>query len=214
MFRRLLRMQHRPHMDLKINGSNGFVRTSIASNSSLGTATISSEPVSVNTISAIQSHFWTRSSTKKDASSKMRRHICGSRLKRSIIVSVSLIVFVCLLALRVHHSLLVDTTDKAQGDRAPQQILQPLSGLNKDIVAGPKKWLRTHWNVDDDSGKGGLFSSRPRAAIISLVRNEELEGILQSMRELESHWNHKYQYPWIFFNEKPFSDKFKVDHPN
>jgi alpha 1,2-mannosyltransferase len=52
--------------------------------------------------------------------------------------------------------------------------------------------------------------TKPKAAIISLVRNEELKGIMQSMRQLEYHWNMKYQYPWVFFNEKPFSDEFKV----
>lgn len=56
------------------------------------------------------------------------------------------------------------------------------------------------------------YSNRPRAALISLVRNSELEGIMQSMRQLEFHWNRKYQYPWIFFNDEPFSDEFKVSH--
>ncbi|KAI9674826.1 MAG: hypothetical protein M1817_001730 [Caeruleum heppii] len=52
-------------------------------------------------------------------------------------------------------------------------------------------------------------SSRPRAALISLVRNSELEGLVQSMRQLEHHWNRKYQYPWVFFNDEPFSEEFK-----
>jgi hypothetical protein len=51
---------------------------------------------------------------------------------------------------------------------------------------------------------------RPRAALISLVRNSELPGIMQSMRQLEYHWNRKYRYPWIFFNDEPFSEEFKV----
>lgn len=113
--------------------------------------------------------------------------------------------------MRTYRSVIVNTVaQKVQRSEAPQQILQPLSESAQNTVTDPEKWLRAHWDVDGKARRGGLFSSRPRAAIISLVRNEELEGILQSMRELESHWNHKYQYPWIFFNEKPFSDKFKV----
>ena len=54
------------------------------------------------------------------------------------------------------------------------------------------------------------MTDRPRAAIISLVRNEELDGIVQSMVQLEYRWNNKYQYPWIFFNDIGFSDHFKV----
>lgn len=54
------------------------------------------------------------------------------------------------------------------------------------------------------------ISPRPKAAIISLVRNEELQGIMQSMRQLELRWNWKYRYPWIFFSETGFSEEFKV----
>jgi alpha 1,2-mannosyltransferase len=55
-----------------------------------------------------------------------------------------------------------------------------------------------------------VTASRPRGALISLVRNAELVGISQSMRQLEHQWNRKYQYPWIFFNDEPFSDEFKA----
>ena len=30
------------------------------------------------------------------------------------------------------------------------------------------------------------------------------------MQQLEWHWNHKYQYPWVFFNNEPFSEEFQV----
>lgn len=88
----------------------------------------------------------------------------------------------------------------------------------------PEQWLRENsfhnfdqGFVDDDEGEEEYqakvfrqISRRPRAALISLVRNEELEGILQSMQQLELHWNRRFGYPWIFFNERPFSDEFKV----
>lgn len=55
---------------------------------------------------------------------------------------------------------------------------------------------------------------KPRGALISLVRNAELDGIKQSMRQLEDKWNRKYQYPWIFFNDEPFTDEFKASTQN
>ena len=55
----------------------------------------------------------------------------------------------------------------------------------------------------------GLASGRANATLISLVRNEELEGIIRSMRQVELSWNSKYNYPWIFFNDVPFTDEFK-----
>jgi mannosyltransferase len=33
--------------------------------------------------------------------------------------------------------------------------------------------------------------------------------MLQSMADLERTWNHKFNYPWIFFNDKPFTEDFK-----
>ncbi len=33
--------------------------------------------------------------------------------------------------------------------------------------------------------------------------------MLQSMGDLERTWNHKFNYPWTFFNDVPFSEEFK-----
>ena len=78
----------------------------------------------------------------------------------------------------------------------------------------PAKWLAENSNdIHAVTGPGFtklMQSSKPRAALISLVRNQEIDGIIQSMTQLEYHWNHKYQYPWIFFNDEPFNDEFKV----
>ena len=100
-----------------------------------------------------------------------------------------------------------------------------LPGLMPDLknASDPQAWVQQ--NSGDKSSleeKPGLFgvvtnwktaNSQPRAALISLVRNSELEGMMQSMRSLELHWNRKYRYPWIFFNDEPFSDEFKVMPP-
>jgi mannosyltransferase len=52
-------------------------------------------------------------------------------------------------------------------------------------------------------------SARINATLLALVRNEELEDMLQSMRDLERTWNHKFNYPWTFFNDKEFTEEFK-----
>lgn len=33
--------------------------------------------------------------------------------------------------------------------------------------------------------------------------------MVQSMQDLERTWNHKFNYPWTFFNDEPFSEEFK-----
>lgn len=43
-----------------------------------------------------------------------------------------------------------------------------------------------------------------------LVRNSEEAEIIQSMRDLERTFNNKFNYPWTFFNDVPFTSKFKT----
>ncbi len=98
------------------------------------------------------------------------------------------------------------------------ELLRPASATTFSRgKVDPVAWLRENSNdrhvVSDTSLpllRSYRMSNRPRAALISLVRNSELEGMMQSMRQLEYRWNRKYQYPWIFFNDEPFSEEFKV----
>ena len=104
----------------------------------------------------------------------------------------------------------------------PYQVLRPVSqtSVAKKHAPDPAKWMENNSNnrYAENTGLGllksvpslGHLSTKPRAALISLVRNSELPGLVQSMRQLEYHWNRKYNYPWIFFNDEPFSDEFKV----
>lgn len=99
-------------------------------------------------------------------------------------------------------------------------VWRPTAAALSASTGDPEKWLlahsghrHAHHNQErswSDRFTDRHWSPRPRAALISLVRNEELDGILQSMRQLEYRWNDRYRYPWIFFNEQPFSDAFKA----
>jgi hypothetical protein len=46
------------------------------------------------------------------------------------------------------------------------------------------------------------------AAIVALVRNSEQEGMISSIQSHMSHFNHRYLYPYIFLNDRPFTSKF------
>jgi len=103
----------------------------------------------------------------------------------------------------------------------PYQVLRPVSQTSpKKHAPGPMRWLEQHSNNRHSETAGanlwksvpvlGHKSTKPRAALVSLVRNSEMIGLMQSMRQLEYQWNRKYNYPWIFFNDEPFSDEFKV----
>ena len=53
------------------------------------------------------------------------------------------------------------------------------------------------------------FPPRENATLLMLARNSDLNGVVQSVRELEDRWNRKHNYPWVFLNEEPFTDEFK-----
>lgn len=108
----------------------------------------------------------------------------------------------------------------AQPASSPYQVLLPSPPTTKKNAPDPLRWLEQNSNnKHSDLGRYGFSNlaspfvatvTKPRAALISLARNSELVGIMQSMRQLEYQWNRKYNYPWIFFNDEPFTEEFKV----
>lgn len=76
-----------------------------------------------------------------------------------------------------------------------------------DLVGEPEGKL---WRAGDGYAPGAAGVNRINATLLSLVRNMELGGILQSMDDLERTWNHKFNYPWTFFNDEPFTEEFKA----
>ena len=83
----------------------------------------------------------------------------------------------------------------------PEHDLVKATKEYNDYLASPEHQALIY-PEEDDRAEG-------KAAIIALVRNSELREMAQSMRELEETFNRKFKYPWIFFNDEPFEDKFK-----
>ncbi|KAM0420784.1 hypothetical protein ACHAPT_011445 [Fusarium lateritium] len=49
----------------------------------------------------------------------------------------------------------------------------------------------------------------PRAALIALVHDYDLDAMLFTMQQLEDKFNSRYQYQWIFFSTTELGDDFK-----
>lgn len=47
------------------------------------------------------------------------------------------------------------------------------------------------------------------ATIVSLVRNNELSSISRTIKRFERKFNSKFNYPYTFINDQPFTDRFK-----
>ncbi|KAM5451339.1 O-glycoside alpha-1,2-mannosyltransferase 4 [Microsporum canis] len=56
-----------------------------------------------------------------------------------------------------------------------------------------------------------IDTSQPRAnaAFVVLARNKELEGVIQSMKSIERHFNRYYNYPYVFLNDGDFDENFR-----
>ncbi|KAH0566100.1 hypothetical protein GP486_000491 [Trichoglossum hirsutum] len=50
---------------------------------------------------------------------------------------------------------------------------------------------------------------RQNAAFVVLARNKELEGVLQSLKSIERHFNRWFNYPYVFLNDGDFDSTFK-----
>ncbi|KAK3679738.1 putative mannosyltransferase ktr4 [Recurvomyces mirabilis] len=78
---------------------------------------------------------------------------------------------------------------------------------NLDATLEPPEPL--HRVVGDNYAPENPNSDRINATLLSLVRNKELTDLVQSMQDLERTWNHKFNYPWTFLNDEPFTQEFK-----
>jgi Glycolipid 2-alpha-mannosyltransferase len=141
-----------------------------------------------------------------------RQAICSRPVVRwtstILVLALTLLLLRCLPSQVSSDELL----EEWHNDVRIQEVLRPAVDLaQRRPREDPETWIRKQSALSDEES---VRQPRPKAALISLVRNEELGGILQSMRQLEYHWNHKYNYPWIFFSEKPFSDEFKASALN
>lgn len=50
---------------------------------------------------------------------------------------------------------------------------------------------------------------RANAAIVMLARNRDMNGAVNSIKQLEDRWNGKFQYPYVILNEEEFTKEFK-----
>lgn len=136
------------------------------------------------------------------------------RRRRSLLQWILIVVCLSLSIYLIHSttpSSFAISNQRHHSTRPKSRVLQPTSNTLGEKKKDPEKWLLENSNMNHFETGREMFNDRPKAAIISLVRNEELEGILQSMRQLEWHWNRRYNYPWMFFSEKEFSEEFKVN---
>jgi alpha 1,2-mannosyltransferase len=119
-----------------------------------------------------------------------------SRLQATLLVIISVLAFFLLAPLGGQSKTAIQNMHSLSTFQHIGPALQSTEQRRHD----PLQWLAK--NSGDKHAISRGFPSqilelgdhgRPRAALISLVRNSELQGIIQSMRQMEYRWNTKYQ---------------------
>ncbi|OSC99616.1 glycosyltransferase family 15 protein [Trametes coccinea BRFM310] len=64
-------------------------------------------------------------------------------------------------------------------------------------------------NIASEYELGSNGTRRANAVLLMLARNSELNDAITSVKELEQRFNRRFNYPWVFLNEVPFTDEFK-----
>ncbi|RKF78171.1 O-glycoside alpha-1,2-mannosyltransferase-like protein 4 [Golovinomyces cichoracearum] len=93
-------------------------------------------------------------------------------------------------------------------------VRHPKSGVGILMPAGAPPAIRKISEAHDKVFVTGCLepdTSQPRAnaAFVVLARNKELDGVIQSMKSIERHFNRWYNYPYVFLNDAEFNSTFK-----
>ena len=54
-----------------------------------------------------------------------------------------------------------------------------------------------------------LLPDRENATLLMLTNSWEIDGTVRVVGEVEERFNRKFNYPWIFLNDEPFSEEFE-----
>ncbi|OMJ22344.1 Glycolipid 2-alpha-mannosyltransferase 1 [Smittium culicis] len=93
----------------------------------------------------------------------------------------------------------------------------PIQAINKELehTISAAKQLLENYQYGFKNNTIDVYSPdspKPvKAAFVILVRNEELYKMKASMQGIEDRFNRKFNYPYVFLNDVPFTEAFKVN---
>ncbi|AWU73578.1 hypothetical protein CAS74_001377 [Pichia kudriavzevii] len=112
-------------------------------------------------------------------------------------------------------TVVIEETVKVE-TKIPDFYFNPLSeyeGLSRDqVVKKNYDKLVKIMETPIDEPKGVLTRSngdRANATMMVLAKNSDLKGVLYTLDQIESTFNKKFHYPYVFLNDNAFSEHFK-----
>ena len=85
-----------------------------------------------------------------------------------------------------------------------------MSGFSSKFRGSSDYYTAPSADFPENANKNTNISSYhlANATLLMLARNSDLKGVLQSVREVEDRFNSKFNYPWTFLNNEPFTPEF------
>lgn len=100
---------------------------------------------------------------------------------------------------------------KGTPQHASELLSKPLNPETEVIENNEENVITLKKGTDPFKGKELLAQSyaKQNATIMSLCRENDLNDIIDAIRNLEDRFNNKYHYDWTFLNNDEFSEDFK-----
>lgn len=96
---------------------------------------------------------------------------------------------------------------RANEDRVEGSNIDNPERIRKDQTPDGLPWAKFEINRVVPS-KLNTNIQKEKATLFTLCRNSEMYEILDSIQQLETRFNSKFHYDWVFLNDEPFSEEF------
>ena len=85
------------------------------------------------------------------------------------------------------------------------------SNIKSKFTSNPHEYVPEKYYIPQDfNATKPLYTRRANATMVMLARNGDMDSAVQSVRRIQDRFNGKFKYPWVFLNEEPFTDEFKL----
>ncbi|KAL9117464.1 MAG: hypothetical protein Q9187_005998 [Circinaria calcarea] len=98
-------------------------------------------------------------------------------------------------------------TSDAPRPLPPSGAPSPISSVSPAAAAASQS--ATTPNTPTGLPPATVAGERMNATFVTLARNTDLWEIAKSIRQVEDRFNRKFNYDWVFLNDKPFDETFK-----
>ncbi|KAF8212222.1 glycosyltransferase family 15 protein [Mycena galopus ATCC 62051] len=105
------------------------------------------------------------------------------------------------------------------GSNLPGKIAAGSNPPSPDVASGTEDYYAEKNPIPASSGTEDYYAEKnpippsagrkANAVFVMLARNNDIEGAVSSIKQIEDRFNKQFNYPYVFLNEEPFTDQFK-----